>query len=432
MAAAINKVKTDSRFVSVFADDTPDVDITFMIPFLQRPTDHYLVGVDNLTISLSALGLLEDNLTEPDPKDIILQVIAKRKTNAEAPSTNRAKGEFVVQINDDLKFRTSRGTTILSLNEFMIQLDGFGSDVSAHIEKGLDEGAGNAEYIWAYAPGDNTVVATNQLISKHLGFYLTPDGRLAIVGSKYFWGNFIIWFPNKKYRRIIGIDTEFLSLTTVDGKTYGNRDVSALLSGGGADPDYILHNEVITRNDDDTLWSLTDGIAATDTINILSTWDQDQNHDNWRGQSHIWVAGNCLLSSLDRRISIELGASLPMLNSPMVDHNEETPDFVLGRWMFPRTAESVITGGSTVQGLSGVTQMVQKDHMGVITLQGAKDRVLYHTLRPQAKLQTVRLRLFARVRTYDEDSDRWKMRTMAVPTSSTDWWHARLHFVSKD
>ena len=72
MAAAINKLKSDSRVVSVFADNTPDVDITFMIPFLQRPTDHYMVGVDNLTISLSALGLLEDTLTEPDPKDIIL------------------------------------------------------------------------------------------------------------------------------------------------------------------------------------------------------------------------------------------------------------------------------------------------------------------------------------------------------------------------
>ena len=81
---------------------------------------------------------------------------------------------------------------------------------------------------------------------------------------------------------------------------------------------------------------------------------------------------------------------------------------------------------------SALTQIVQKDHMGVITLQGAKDRVLYHTLRPQAKLQTVRLRLFARVRTYNEVEDTWKMRTMAVPTSSTDWWHARLHFVSKD
>ena len=60
MAAAINKQSSDSRFVSVFADSTPDVDITFMVPFLQRPTDHYVCGVDDLTISLSALGILDD------------------------------------------------------------------------------------------------------------------------------------------------------------------------------------------------------------------------------------------------------------------------------------------------------------------------------------------------------------------------------------
>ena len=88
---------------SVFADNTPDVDITFMIPFLQRPTDHYMVGVDNLTISLSALGLLEDTLTEPDPKDIIMQVIAKRKSivgggPALGPSLDRAKGDHQVRV----------------------------------------------------------------------------------------------------------------------------------------------------------------------------------------------------------------------------------------------------------------------------------------------------------------------------------------------
>ena len=61
--AQVNKRGSDSRFVSVFADSTPDVDITFMVPFLQRPTDHYIVGVDNLTISLSALGLLATRST---------------------------------------------------------------------------------------------------------------------------------------------------------------------------------------------------------------------------------------------------------------------------------------------------------------------------------------------------------------------------------
>ena len=77
MAALINKRTTDSRYVSVFADSTQDVDITFMIPFLARPSDHYLVGVDNLTISLSALGILE---TDSNPaKNVIMQVLRRRR-----------------------------------------------------------------------------------------------------------------------------------------------------------------------------------------------------------------------------------------------------------------------------------------------------------------------------------------------------------------
>ena len=422
MAAAINKATSDSRFVSVFADSTPDVDITFMVPFLQRPTDHYLVGVDNLTISLSALGLLEDTLTERPPKDIMFQILKKMKTN-NLPSQARAKANFLFTPTglDNAKFRTSRGTTILSLNEFMIQLDGFGSNISQFIEGGLAEG--NDNYIWTYTPGTNGTGVEE----KHLGFYMTPDGRLAIIGSKVFWSQFIIWFPNKKYRRIFGIETEFLSLTPVNGYAYGDSSHTTA-------PLVHLRKEIITRNAGDTLWSLTDGVVGEDTIARMATGQHNWagNVPTWKGQTLVWVAANCLLSSLDRRVSIELGASLPMLNSPMVDHNEETPDFVLGRWMFPRNAESIISGGSQNHGLLAITSMTQKDHMGVITLQGAKDRVLYHTLRPQAKLQTVRLRLFARVRTYDEVNDRWKMRTMAVPTSATDWWHARLHFVSKD
>ena len=48
----------DSRYVSVFADSTPDVDITFRLAFLKMSTDRYKLGVDDLTVSLSNLGLL--------------------------------------------------------------------------------------------------------------------------------------------------------------------------------------------------------------------------------------------------------------------------------------------------------------------------------------------------------------------------------------
>ena len=97
--AQVNKRGSDSRFVSVFADSTPDVDITFMVPFLQRPTDHYIVGVDNLTISLSALGLLDD---EVDPKNIIMQVVRRQAqagaTNLESRPCSSLEGQMTTSL----------------------------------------------------------------------------------------------------------------------------------------------------------------------------------------------------------------------------------------------------------------------------------------------------------------------------------------------
>ena len=105
--AQVNKRGSDSRFVSVFADSTPDVDITFMVPFLQRPTDHYIVGVDNLTISLSALGLLDD---EADPKNVILQVLRRQAqagagNGVAAVSRDPVAFEFGAPADDLFKFK---------------------------------------------------------------------------------------------------------------------------------------------------------------------------------------------------------------------------------------------------------------------------------------------------------------------------------------
>ena len=415
--AQVNKRGSDSRFVSVFADSTPDVDITFMVPFLQRPTDHYIVGVDNLTISLSALGLLDD---EKDPKNIIMQVLRRQAQDGgnvvnAAVDRNPAYFQFGTPSDDMFKFRGNSQGVILSLNEFMMQLDNFGSRVSEFIEAGVTAGTDGSQpdaFIWSY-PGAGA--NTN---AKHLGFYLTPDGRLAIIGSYVFWSQCLIRFPNKKYREIIGVTNEFLSLTTLGVEMGLHTNNTEALKAQAI--------EVLANGN----WTMHDFGDAENVNTLATTWAGNANL--WKNLSHTFLATNCLLSSLDRRVSIELGASLPMLNSPMVDHNMETPDFVLGRWMFPRNAESIITGGSGLTGTSNSVSIAQKDVMGVITLQGAKDRILYHTLRPQAKLQTVRLRLFARVRTYNEALNTWAMKTFAVPTNKTDWWHARLHFISKD
>ena len=154
----------------MFADSTPDVDITFMVPFLQRPTDHYVCGVDDLTISLSALGLLDD--TERGDDAIILKVIRRRRNaNGDGPLQNAALDQFDdTTLVHNAIFKQAANTTILSLNEFIIELNRFGARIDAHIVK--PGGLPGAEYVWT-SPADAG--------AKHLGFYLTPDGRLAIV-----------------------------------------------------------------------------------------------------------------------------------------------------------------------------------------------------------------------------------------------------------
>ena len=57
MASVVqNKRTSESKFVSICADGSegsPDVDISFKEPLLTRPSDHYMVGVDNLTVNMN-------------------------------------------------------------------------------------------------------------------------------------------------------------------------------------------------------------------------------------------------------------------------------------------------------------------------------------------------------------------------------------------
>ena len=74
---------------------------------------------------------------------------------------------------------------------------------------------------------------------------------------------------------------------------------------------------------------------------------------------------------------------------------------------------------------------LQVSGIGVHVFQGARDRIVFHHLGPQQKIQTLRLRLWARVRTYDTPNKKWGMKTIMCPVQGSDYWHIRLHFVPK-
>ena len=164
MSAIANKRTSESRFVSVFADSVPDTDITFMVPFLKRPTDHYLVGVDNLTIPLSALGILDSD------NEVILQIIRRRRVggaggNQNNPFSGAPVNFLPTAMSLDGSFSQQKlGITILSLNEFLIRLDTFASQISYEIESA---GLTDNDNIFNYAP--NTA-RTRGTVRGTLGF----------------------------------------------------------------------------------------------------------------------------------------------------------------------------------------------------------------------------------------------------------------------
>ena len=109
----------------------------------------------------------------------------------------------------------------------------------------------------------------------------------------------------------------------------------------------------------------------------------------------------------------------------MVDHGKEAPDFVLGRWIW-RTDQRVSANAS------GGQRQYEGPSPTCVQYQGPQDRILYHELMAQSKIQTLRVRLFARLRTFNELTEEWGMRVIELPAVPSDWWHARLHFISRD
>jgi len=439
--ASVNKRTTETKFVTFFADARPDVDVTFRDVLLSRPTDHYLVGIDNFSMTSTGLSMIEPLSGD---YEALIRIVANKAVDAYQTAGEAALPPYVGDTGAKLdagflatphdlaymrvgnvgyNFEIKTTEVQLSVQQLMHRLNVLAASVNLFMQKGL--AAGNAfEFGYTANPvGEDT---------EHLRFDVRTDGRLEIKGSRAFWGCFSIEVPSPQYQfgfwgeRQATDDNHFrlrrfLSVNPVTGAiTFNKIKVNPeKIVSEGLDAGQRLYNaRTIFGGTPQAITIATDlGAVNPNTFNVHTVAAHSE--------LITYTSQASIFSTLERRVALECGCSLPIKNSPMIDHQKETPDFVLGRWIWRSDSriESNDRGGS---------RRYASAMPACIEYQGPQDRITYHELQAQAKIQTLRIKLFARVRSFDSTAEKWTMRVLELPTSSTDWWHARIHFVSKD
>ena len=147
--ASTHKKQSESKYVSCFADSRPDVDITFRDVLLSRPTDHYLVGVDNFSMTNTSLSMIEPQTGHYDalirivrnPADAVKpRVLAVPATatllDAELTQGGEATLPNLLYISDngyDLSIKSTE--VILSMQQLMHRLGDLAADVNEYMNR---------------------------------------------------------------------------------------------------------------------------------------------------------------------------------------------------------------------------------------------------------------------------------------------------------
>ena len=453
MAAAVNKRTTESKYISLFADSRPDVDITFKDPLLVRPTSDYLVGVDNLTVCSTALSMIEPTVLT-NHTDLIRIVRKPNYQGGAGTQRGLALYQNATQVlpAGDATFAANVATASITWADIRQDLTGANIPSTAQISSvgHLMERLQTVAAFVNAAMSSNSVAArttdndvgqaiANSFLAyaspqaerdaepvKHLVFRLSRSGKLVIEGTKGFWSVCAIEVPTVRnqfgfYSSDKNKDGGFPAITGRRFLTVDPRDETA--SWG---------NMVVTRSE------MTAGDPQVTVVNRVYHYDGTNTYLQQPAAAGSFYDGTApslkkiavqldanLFQGMDRRVAVELGTSLPIKNSPMITDQQEFPDFVIGRWMF-RADNQYRVNDKGEESTYGTDAGATREY------QSPQDRVTFHELMPQSKVQVLRMKLFARVRDFDEETEVYTVRNIILPTNSEDWWYARLHFVSKD
>ena len=199
MEAPSQKVHSD-KYVSAFTTGSATVDMTFRNAILPKSADHFKVGIDELTVNLGNLSMLEYGA-----EDVLFRVLRRGNNLGEnQPNFRMIDGPVgnEEQWRDAFEFKVDR--PYLTILEVLERCTEIATAVGTFMrEEGLVQpGGGAANNLWTL----NLPAGAGNF--EHFRVSVTANGQIKFSGNRMFWANFTIEVPHEKYRMIMFKDVE--------------------------------------------------------------------------------------------------------------------------------------------------------------------------------------------------------------------------------
>ena len=395
----VGKSHSESISVSIFQSGTNRCDVQLKNALFgdTEQSDAFVVGVASCQVPLDGSTFLSDTVENATLMSV------RRRRNAVAftanlthlfpvldsdhasdledfgpPANVRAYTTSIGDVRSDRVQIREFGDLIELLNQWCIQ---FSQTLRT---QNLDTTWFNQDWnVAAAALSDDDKRAT------HLHARITPSGVLSIAATRLFWNNFFLEFS--EYGQEIFGFPQYITFSDTGG---------ILQESGFVDPDTNLMSSYAPLVPTEAAWKTV--FAAN-------------------GDRSIW-------GSLETRLSVSLGTSIPLQRSLVIMDDKESRTFELGSWSLNNEVKTVfnIEGASFGSAFTVETQ----SRSGHVVLKSSSDTITeWLHLKPDTGLRNLRLRLYIRERIFA--GGKWKIEMRELDVKPWATWNAKLFFVRK-
>ena len=401
----VGKTHSESLSVSVFQTGSSRLEsnLNYSLFGDNVQSDEYVVGVESCSVPLDATTYLSDQ-----PENALLVSLKRRRNGVawseertalhgwtdgalasdmaivNAPVAVRAYNTTVGDLRSDVYTVRDFGDLVVVLNNWAIGID---QTIRQYGLPNVNTVAGDLMFSqtwdWNEQHQQQDVFTEEEKKSTHFEVRITPSGSIVFTGSTLFWRAFFLEF-SPYAREVFGFQ-----------KYVGFDDTGALRTDFSGD---LVHSGILLTNE--ALWKVQLAI---------------------QGERSIW-------SSLETRLAVSLGTSIPMQRSLVITGDKETRTFELGCWPLNNAVEvSCKVQGTSLTSEFSITGESRAGH--VVLKRPDTPIVEWLHLKPDTDLRNLRLSLHVRERVFRDG--KWSIELRELPVRSWATWSCKLIFVRK-